>query len=494
MQRPLRLAALLWIATACTASPARREGAPPNVLILYTDDQGYGDCGAYNDDPRLQTPNLDRLAAEGMRFLDAHSSGSVCTPSRYGLLTGRYAWRTERGDVVLGADAEVLIEPGRVTLASLLRDHGYRTAAVGKWHLGMRIPGTKGNRDWTQPVEDGPLQRGFDEFYGIPASMNFGVLTWFDGAHAVEPATLWTRKKFPASEIETKPFDYRMAPPFDEERLNKSDIEVAPGFRDVDALAIIAEHAVAFLERAAEQPDQPFFLYVPFTSPHLPHCTAPDFQGRTQLGNYGDFLLETDARIGAILSALDRGGLSENTLVVFSSDNGPENNRADWQRIYGHDPSGGFRGGKRDLYEGGHRVPLLVRWPNVVRPGSSFDGAVGQVDLLRTVADALGAELPRDAGEDSVSFLPALRGEEHRREVPLVHRAGKRAALRSGRYKLHRYPGKDGDGRRLELYDLDSDPGERENLAGHHPERVEDLERRLEQLLGHPDPVQSSSD
>ncbi|MFT5153631.1 MAG: arylsulfatase A, partial [Planctomycetota bacterium] len=242
-----RICLYLLLVMGC-ASPPEQASPLPNILILYTDDQGYGDCGAMNPNAKFATPHIDRLAREGVVFTDGHSAGSVCTPSRYALLTGRYAWRTPLGSGVLGADADCMIEDGQTTIASLLRASGYRTALFGKWHLGMQIPGEAGRRDWDQPVLDGPLQKGFDQFYGIPASMNFGVLTWFDGDRAIEPTSMWTRKKFPTAEITTPPLDYRMAPPYEPQRQTQRDIEVASGFVDEEALRIITEHAIEFIE------------------------------------------------------------------------------------------------------------------------------------------------------------------------------------------------------------------------------------------------------
>jgi len=455
----------------------------PNVVLLYTDDQGYGDCSALNPEAKFRTPNMDRIAREGMTFTDGHSAGSVCTPSRYALLTGRYAWRTRLKRGVFGADADCLIEDGRVTLATVLAGRGYATAIFGKWHLGLQIPGQKGDRDWSQPVTDGPLQKGFQTFYGIPASMNFGVLTWFDGAYATEPATLWTRKKFPVAEIETAPLDYRMAPPFDEKRVKKGDVEVAPGFVDSAALSIVTEHAVAYIaEKARSQ--RPFFLYVPFTSPHLPHCTAPEFRGKSGMGNYGDFMLETDHRIGEILDALDRGGLADDTLVVLTSDNGPENNYRDWIRLYDHHASGGFRGGKRDLYEGGHRVPFLVRWPRVIEAGTTSDEPVCQTDLLATLAEIVGVELGNDAAEDSISLLPALRSTSDGSPFrgPIVHQSGSgHFGLRDGRWKLVARKPAQGGG--FELYDLAVDPREETDVSDSKPEVVARLRDVLTELV-----------
>lgn len=470
------VAAGLLLLGACAAPLGRSSsGAPrPNVLVIYTDDQGYGDCGAFNADCRFPTPRLDALAAEGMAFTDAHSASGVCSPSRYALLTGRYAWRTRLKRGVLGADDDCLIEEGRATLPGLLRDAGYATAAIGKWHLGLQIDGTKGARDWSQPVASGPLTSGFDHFSGIPASMNFGALTWFEGALAAEPATLWTRKKFPESEIKARPLDYRMAPPYDAERQGKGDIEVAPSFVDEQILARITDEAVEFVEG---QGARPFFCYVALTSPHLPHCTAPEFRGRSGMGNYGDFMLETDHRIGQILDALERTGTAENTLVVVTSDNGPENNYRDWLRLYDHRSSGPWRGGKRDLYEGGHRVPFLVRWPGVVAAGTRSGVLVGQVDLTATVADLLGLELPGGAAEDSLSFASALSGDGVARESLVHHSGAGHFGYRRGDWKLVMTPHKDGP--RLELYDLAADPGERADLSALRSEVVDAL---LEEL------------
>ena len=476
----LLIAALTGCATAKRdVSAPSTATRPPNILVLYTDDQGFGDCGALNPEAKFATPHMDRLAREGLSLTDAHSAGSVCTPSRYGLLTGRYPWRTPLGGGVLGADAPCMIEDGRTTLATLTRDQGYATAIFGKWHLGLQINGTKGDRDWSAPATDGPLQKGFDTFYGLPASMNFGALTWFDDDRAIEPASLWTRKKFPAAEIVTKPLDYRMAPPFDQERLNPSDIEVAPGFEDVDALRIITEHAVEYIE---ENADKPFFAYVALTSPHLPHCTAPEFRGLSTMGNYGDFMLETDHRVGEILAALDRLKLAEDTIVILTSDNGPENNYKDWLRLYGHESSGGFRGGKRDVYEGGHRVPFFVRWPRMVEAGRVSNALVGQVDVLATLADVLGADLLEGHGEDSVSFLHLLQDAEPAPSARewLVNFGRSQYAVRQGRWKLifaRNQDDKRALGAPLELYDLGNDPSESTNVLQDYPEVVESIQQ-----------------
>lgn len=475
-----------WLLAACLIhgcglADAEVEGGRerPNIVILYTDDQGYGDCSAFHPEAGFQTPHMDRIAREGMRFVDGHSAGSVCTPSRYALLTGRYAWRLPGGGGVVGSDRDCLIGDDELTIARLAKQQGYATGMVGKWHLGMQIPGTKGDRDWDAPVTDGPIQKGFDSFYGIPASMNFGVLTWFDDDRAIEPASLWTRKKFPEAEITVKPLDYRMAPPYDAEPVTPQDIEVAPGFADVETLAIMARKSVEYIEAHA---DEPFLLYVALTSPHLPHCTAPEFRGSSGMGNYGDFLVETDHRIGQILDALDRMGIAEDTLVLLSSDNGPENNYQDWQRIYGHASAGGFRGGKRDVFEGGHRVPFAVRWPSKVAPGGVCRSPVGQVDLLATLAELWGTPLETEQGPDSQSFLPELLGTERARQ-PLIHHGRGRFAIRDGRWKLLFEQNGRALGTPNELYDLATDPAETNNLIDAHPDRVARLRALAEDRI-----------
>jgi len=387
---------------------------------------------------------------------------------------------------VLGADAPCLIEEGRTTLASLFRDRGYRTAMFGKWHLGMRIPGVRGDRDWSAPVTDGPVQKGFETFFGLPASMNYGVLTWIDGDRITAPASMWTRKKFPPSEIAASPLQYRMAPPYDVERQGEKDIEVAPGFVDSEVLGIITDHTVDFIEDHAEVP---FFIYVAFTSPHLPHCTAPEFRGTSDMGNYGDFMAETDHRVGQILDALERAGLTRDTMVVLTSDNGPENNYKDWVRIYDHHSNGRLRGGKRDIYEGGHRVPFIVRWPAAVDPGSSSALPIGQVDLLATVAEVMKVELDEGQGEDSVSFLPALLSGDDVPHAPLIHFARGRFAIREGRWKLifarndedRRVPGE-----AVELFDLENDPGEKDNVLSEHRQRVVEMTERAAEMVRQP--------
>ena len=463
----------------------------PNLLLIYTDDQGYGDVSALNPNARFQTPNLDRLVREGLAFTDAHSSDTVCTPSRYGLLTGRYSWRTELKKGVMGAEGKGLIADSRTTLASFLRDSGYRTAMVGKWHLGMTFHGKKGNRDWSQPVLDGPVDKGFDYFYGIPASMNYGVLTYIENRRILDPPTLWTQKKL--NEIAIA--DYRITPPYELSRAG-GELEVAPSFDDQQVLTVFTERAVQWLDDfAAEGGEEPFFLYVAYTSPHKPVIPLPEFQGKSEAGAYGDFMIETDAHIGSLLDALDRNDLTRDTLVLVTSDNGPETTYRERLRRFGHASAGGLRGGKRDLYEGGHRVPFIVRWPAVVQPGQRSSDLICQTDVLATMAEALGRKLEPDEAEDSVSFLPILKGEQRPPRPPVIHHSSAGYfAIRDGRWKLNMIRGSGGSlppriveaqpgEPQFELYDLSADVDETNNLASQEPDVVVRLRDEITRIV-----------
>lgn len=470
---PLALGAALW---------AGRLGAAerPNVLLIYTDDQGYGDVSCMNPDSRFQTPNLDRLAREGMLFTDAHCSDTVCTPSRYGLLTGRYSWRTELKRGVFEAEHRGLIEDGRMTLATLLRSQGYHTAMVGKWHLGMDFPGEHGRRDWSQPVQDMPLDKGFDYFWGIPASMNYGVLAWFEGRHATVPPTLYTQKK----PYDLAISDYRIMPPYESaaEGPIARKLEVAPDFVDSECLTRFTDRSLAWMkDHLKASPEQPFFLYLPYTSPHKPVIPIERFRGKSQAGAYGDFMMETDWHIGRLLEFLDESGIAGNTLVIVTSDNGPENTWKEREKRFEHRSAGIYREGKRSIYEGGHRVPFIVRWPEQVLAGRRSKALVCQTDILATLAELLEVSLPDTAGEDSVSFLGELfgRADLFFREPVIHHSMNGRFAIRQGEWKLvmetRREP--------RELYHLTEDPSEARNVIDQHPERVAPLVAELTRII-----------
>ncbi len=463
----------------------------PNLLVILADDLGWGDVSGNHPESKIATPNLDRIASEGMRFTDAHTSSGVCTPSRYSLLTGRYHWRTPLQKGVLGGFSRPLVSPGRVTLASFLHGQGYHTACIGKWHLGMEWPLTDGGVadddgdfskpfadaakvDYAAPIQNGPVDRGFDHYYGISASLDMFPFVWIRDRHATEAATVektWVRAG-PAG----------------------------PNFEAVDVQPGITERLVAYLgERATgAKAGKPFFAYVPLAAPHTPIVPSSEFQGKSGLNDYADFVLQIDADMGKILDALEAHGLAEDTILVFTSDNGcsPRAGIEELQAA-GHFPSGPFRGHKADLYEGGHRVPFLVRWPAKVEAGAVSDRLVGQIDLLATMADLLGQELPADAGEDSVSVLPALLGGEGGTpRTSLVSQSIDGSfAIREGQWKLLLCPGSGGwshprPGHHdtagmpgFQLYDLAADPGETGNLAETQPERVARMKAAMEEAI-----------
>lgn len=479
--KPIFVLTVLWFAGALLAA----ESSRPNVIVIYTDDQGYGDASCLNPDSKFETPNLDRLAREGITFTDGHCSDTVCTPSRYGLLTGRYSWRTELKRGVFQAERKCLIADGRMTLASLFRDQGYQTAMVGKWHLGMDFPGDRTSRDWTQPVQDMPLDKGFDYYFGIPASMNYGVLAWFEGRFAKVPPVQYTQKKPNRIAIS----DYRIMPPYEETaRVQPADregkflgkLEVAADFVDVECLDRFTTKAIEWMQKRDQ--DKPFFLYLPYTSPHKPVIPMPRFRGQGEAGAYGEFMIETDWHVGRILEFLDREQLAENTLIVFTSDNGPENTWTQRAKKFHHQSNGPFREGKRSIYEGGHRVPFLVRWPNGTKqPGRTSDEPVCQTDLLATFADMLGVELPSTAGEDSQSFYSVFAKAQNGKRVPMVHHSsGGGFAIRDGKWKLVM-----GTNRRnqRELYDLSTDKGESRNVIAAHPEIAKRLAAELTAIV-----------
>lgn len=484
----------------CSCKNSKKEEsnnqiAKPNIVIIYTDDQGYGDVGALNPNAKFQTPNIDRIANEGVVFTDGHSSDAVCTPSRYSLLTGRYSWRTSLKANVLRADGPCLIEKDRMTIASLLQKNGYNTAMVGKWHLQMQFEGdVNEGRDWSKPFTEGPIAHGFDYFYGIAASMNYGILTYLENDRVLEPPVLYTKKK-----MDVTPRTYRMTPPYKEE-WSKGYLEVAPSFNDELVLENFAEKAVDYIGKSAAEAKngKPFFLYLPLTSPHLPHCTHPDFQGRSDCGNYGAFMEETDYRVGQVLDALKANGLEDNTLVIFSSDNGAESNYEYQRDTFGHYSCMNFKGGKRDIYEGGHRVPFLMRWPGVIEAGSQVDEPVYQGDYLATISDIIGASLPDTAGEDSHSLLPLIdknfNGEYQKDRAVIHHSFTGHFAIRKGDWKLNMFRGsggslepkfveiEEGDAP-YELYNIKNDPGETTNLYFENPEIVKDLKEDITKII-----------
>ncbi len=506
MRSLLGLAAwvVLWLATWCSSAPASALGAEaaadrPNIVYILCDDLGYGDVKCFNQQGKIPTPSFDRLAREGMVFTDAHSGSAVCTPTRYGVLTGRYAWRSRLQRGVLGGLSPRLIEPGRMTVASLLKQHGYHTACLGKWHLGMNWAVKPGkqvaelsiesrdqvwNVDFSQPITGGPGSVGFDYYYGISASLDMVPYAFIENDRVTE---LPSEDKAFAMTAGRQGGKTRQGP-------------TAPDF-DVDqVLPRLTERAVAYIAQRAPHTREgtPFFLYMPLASPHTPIVPNDPWKGKSGINPYADFVMQTDWAIGQVLEALQQHGLAENTLVIVTSDNGcsPQARFAELAAS-GHHPSGIFRGHKADIYEGGHRVPLVARWPAKVKPGQRCDQTICLTDLMATAAEVVGTTLPDDAGEDSVSILPALLGEVERplREATVHHSINGSFAIRQGKWKLVFCPGSGGwsaprPGRDsteglppLQLFDLESDPGEQTNLQARHPEVVQRLTALMEQYV-----------
>jgi arylsulfatase A len=473
----------------------------PNVVVIYADDLGYGDVQCYNPDRgRIATPHLDRLAAEGMRFTDGHSSSGVCSPSRYTLLAGRYHWRTRLKAGIVGLWERPLLEPDRLTIAGLAKAHGYRTAAIGKWHLGWDWPlepgdrpllgqGDKGKprpgpedvteaqhaawqRIFSQPIPGGPTAHGFDAYFGTDVP-NWPPYCFIENDRTVGIPTTFL-----------PPAD------FQNHRASKQGPALA-GWRLEAVLPALRDRTVAFIEDAAQGP-APFLLYLPLTSPHTPLAVNEPWRGKSGLDNAcADLVMETDAVVGDVLAAIERAGVAARTLVVFTSDNGfaPYVGAAELEQR-GHFPSGPLRGFKGDAWEGGHRVPFIVRYPGVVPPGSVCDALVHQADLMATLADLLGAELPANAGEDSVSLVPLLKGgrEPVRRQAVSCSMGGV-PAIRDGSWKLILGEGsgtwskKGEDGPDLKLFDLAADLGEQRNLAASEPDRVAAMKAAYEALV-----------
>lgn len=454
--------------------------AKPNIVYILADDLGYGDIKRLNPEGKIATPNLDRLAATGMAFTDAHSSSAVCTPTRYGILTGRYNWRSRLKNGVLGGFSPRLIEEGRLTVPTFLKNLGYTTAAIGKWHLGMDWPLKDGgsvqgnpdraNVDYAKPIANGPLAVGFDSYFGIAASLDMPPYVFIENDRVTKVPT--TEKQW-----------IRMGP-------------AAADFEAVDVLPTLIRRAVETLGKnaASAKNGKPFFLYLALTAPHTPILPTPEWQGKSGISAYADFVMEVDAAVGQVLAALDRDGLTDSTLLFFASDNGCST-AAGYPELLakGHNPSYHFRGQKADIYDGGHRIPFLVRWPGRVKAGATSDQLVCLTDLMATLAGVLGEKLPDTAAEDSVSLLPALLGEAKAplREAVVHHSINGSFSIRQGKWKLELCPGSGGwsspkpneDTTALpliQLYDLENDISEQINVQDKHPEVVERLTKLLE--------------
>ena len=470
----------------------------PNIVILYADDLGYGDVKCYNPDRgKIPTPHIDRLAAAGMRFTDGHSSSGVCSPSRYTILTGRYHWRTRLQNGIVGLWGNPVITAERTTIGSLAKQIGYQTACIGKWHLGWNWPisadqqplfrttGYKGKKDlqatpdhrsawrdvFSKRIPGGPTTVGFDEYFGTD------VPNWPPYCFIENDRTVGIPSEYADSELFEKNQASQQGPAIEGWSLER-------------ILPALGDRAAKFIEREAKTA-QPFLLYMPLTSPHTPLAVNEKWKGKSELNLYADFVMETDAIVGQVLEALEDSGVAEETLVIFTSDNGcaPYINVAELEKK-GHYPSGPLRGYKSDAWEGGHRVPFIARWPGVVKAGSVNNQLVHQADLLATFAELLGTTLHDNAGEDSFSLLPLLKGgNKPIRETAVSCSIRGVPSLRIGQWKYIASPGsggwtKGGDPlQKVQLYDLANDLSESKNVAGKFPERVAEMQATLEKLI-----------
>lgn len=504
LSRLSQASALLLALWGTTAHGA--DEVAPNIVVIYADDLGYGDLGCYGA-TKVKTPNLDRLAARGIRFTDAHAPAATCTPSRYALLTGEYAWR-QQGTNILPGDASLIIKPGRITVPALLKQAGYTTGVVGKWHLGLG----EGPIDWNQAIRPGPLEVGFDSSFILPATGDRVPCVYVKDRHVVgldpkDPIRVDYLNPVgdePTGRSNPEQLKVKLSHGHDNTIVNGiSRIGYMTGGKaarwvDEDMADVLTREANAFIERNRAHP---FFLYYATHDVHVPRVPHPRFAGKSGCGVRGDVIEELDWCVGEVLATLDRLKLTDNTLVIFTSDNGPviDDGYADdaEQSLNGHRPSGSLRGGKYSPYEGGTRVPFLASWPAKIKPGVS-DALICQIDLLATFAALTHRPLPQEAGPDSFDILPALLGTSPVGRDHLVEQ-GAGLSIRQGQWKLiARQAGGLGavakkkaavakkknsnNGPATELFDLAADPAETNNLASSHPDEVKKLRLLLDQI------------
>ena len=498
---PIRLQAvtiLIAVLVACTPRASAQD--KPNIVLIMTDDLGYGDVSAYGA-TAVQTPNIDRLAKGGVRFTDAHSSAATCTPSRYALLTGEYAWR-KPGTGVLPGNAALIIDPTRTTLPSMLRRAGYSTGVVGKWHLGL---GPDGGPDWNGEVTPGPNEVGFEYSFIMAATGDRVPTIYIEnhravGGQGIDPISVSYAKPigdWPTGKDHPELLKMHPSHGHDQTIVNGiSRIGYMTGgraalWKDEDMADVFTSKAVSFIEA---HKGAPFFLYFATHDPHVPRVPHPRFVGKTALGPRGDAIAEADWSVGEVLKALDRLNLTRNTLVIFTSDNGPvvdDGYKDDAvAKLGGHKPAGVLRGGKYSNFEGGTRVPLIVRWPNHVAAATS-DALVCQIDLLTSLATMTGVTLARSDAADSADVLSALLGKSKTGRTELVEEAGA-LSLRQGTWKYIEPNNKQkvnkdtntelGNDSVPQLYDLSADPGESRNVASSYPERVASMAAALDRI------------
>ncbi|MEM1443701.1 MAG: arylsulfatase, partial [Verrucomicrobiota bacterium] len=481
-------AVLFWV-----CAPEANADSHPNIVILYADDMGVADVSYGDPEAQIQTPSLDALASGGMTFTDGHSSSGICTPSRFALLTGQHHWRRFYG--IVGAFGGTVFEDGEFTIAQMLKDKGYRTGAFGKWHLGwdwdaVRKPGVDkkdwpnpDSYDWTQPFPGGPLERGFDRYSG-DGTINFPPYCWIEDDRFATIPSKPVIKSEPLAGAGT----FRPGP-------------MAESWDPYEVLPTMTEKTVEWIHE--QESDTPFFAYLAFNSPHYPIVPNEEFHGKSKAGYYGDFVIETDAMVGKVLAALEEKGFADNTIVIFTADNGAETAAFDRLKEFDQWSSGEFRGLKRDIYEGGHRVPFIVRWPGQIEAGAVSDEVVSQVDFAATFAEIVDYPLSNEEAIDSYNLLPVLLGEDYEeplRTATVQNTNAGKYAMRQGDWVYLNHStgsakkesqdyldyfgltdfGKDAPGL---LFNLRKDPRQSKNLYAEHPEKVEAMSALLQRYL-----------
>jgi arylsulfatase A-like enzyme len=494
IQFPKKIA-LLLISTVISLnaiSDRNNSKTLPNIIIILADDLDYGDVSCYNENSKIITPHLDKLASAGIRFSDAHTSSAVCTPTRYGIMTGRYNWRSRLKSGVLSGYSDALIDDDRLTAGKLLQNRNYHTAFIGKWHLGwdwqLKTP-YKNDKDklsagpdnpdvdFSKPVKNGPQERGFDYSYGFSGSLDMPPYVYVENGMAT-----------------SIPVDTTQC--IDENGFWRKGI-TGPDFRHAEVPPHLTEKSIQYIDSQANSAE-PFFLYFALPAPHTPILPITEFIGKSNTNFYGDFVLQVDDVVGKIISALKKHGIQNNTILLFISDNGCSP-KADFQELkrVGHNPSYIFRGSKADIYEGGHRVPFIVSWPDKITKGLVSDEVICTTDILATLAEITGYKLPGNAGEDSYSFLPVIIGKNYKtplREATVHHSIDGRFAIRQDKWKLILWPGSGGwsypktekeleNLPRLQLYDLEADPSESNNIADKYPQKVDQLKELLTEYI-----------
>ncbi|MGM0528712.1 MAG: sulfatase family protein [Bacteroidota bacterium] len=470
----LIIAMLSW-----SCSTDKQVTEDPNLIYILADDLGYGDLSCFNPASRIISPNIDILASEGIIFLDAHSGSSVCTPTRYGILTGRYSWRTALKQGVSWSWDKPLIDSTRLTLASMLKNKGYSTACIGKWHLGLGwvMDEEKGIADFSRELTAGPNDYGFDYSYIIPASLDIPPYVYIENHEITSQPDRMTS--------DTSKFGWWR------------EGHTGEDFKHEEVLPHFTDKAVEWVNQQAKG-EKPFFLYFALTAPHTPILPTEEFTGRSNTNPYGDFVVMVDHMVGRLMDAVKLNEIEENTIIIFASDNGcsPE---ADFEQLdsLGHSPSFIYRGHKADIFDGGHRIPFILKWPGVISSGRTSMQTISLNDIMATMADITAYDLPGDAAEDSYSLLPILMGQlaGYERNSVIHHSANGYFAIRQGKWKLNVCAGSGGWSHPteseaadmglpwLQLYDMENDPSEQENIAGDHPEIVKELKELLNRYI-----------